>query len=318
VTSGSASPSFSVSYDRTTQVVSFVVSLAVLFMMLTVRNFAVGGLLWFAVGLTYAYSPRGYIVSERSITVRRLAGAATIPLEGVLEARLTTPGDLRGCIRLWGSGGLFGYYGWFRTSKLGRCVWYVTNRRKMVVVRTAAKTALFSPDDVDGFLSSLRVAAPIGEIPPGEPFDEARRGVRAGMWIGGAVAGAVALGVAAFVATYAPGPPAYTLTADGLTIRDRFYPLTLKPGEVDVASIRVVDIGRESDWRPALRTKGFANRHYRSGFFEIAGGRTVRLYQADGERLVLLPPRGNGIPVLLEVVEPEKFVQKVQQEWSGR
>jgi Bacterial PH domain len=85
----------------------------------------------------------------------RLIGNVSIPLDGIRAIRKTTADDLRGCIRLWGSGGLFGYYGLFRTSALGKSTWYVTNRRNIVVVITASKTALFSPDDVDAFLAAI-------------------------------------------------------------------------------------------------------------------------------------------------------------------
>lgn len=85
-----------------------------------------------------------------------MIGKARISLEGLREARRANADDMQGAIRLWGSGGFFGYYGLFRTSRLGRCWWYVTNRRNLVVV-IAGQTALFSPDDVDGFLASLSV-----------------------------------------------------------------------------------------------------------------------------------------------------------------
>ena len=68
-----------------------------------------------------------------------------------------------GCIRLWGSGGLFGYYGLFSTAKLGKSTWYVTNRSNAVVLITAAKTILFSPDDPKEFLAAIRSATPIPE-----------------------------------------------------------------------------------------------------------------------------------------------------------
>jgi hypothetical protein len=87
---------------------------------------------------------------------------------------------------------------------------------------------------------------------------------------------------------YSPGPPSYTLTAEALTIHDRFYPVTLKAEAVDVSQIRVVDITLEPDWRPVLRT--IANGHYPSGWFRVA----------------------------LDVLEPDKFVETVRQEWSGR
>jgi hypothetical protein len=66
---------------------------------------------------------------------------------------------------LGGSGGLFGYYGLFSTSKLGRSTWYVTNKSNSVVVITAAKTVLLSPDDPDAFLATLATYAPISHSP---------------------------------------------------------------------------------------------------------------------------------------------------------
>ena len=56
-----------------------------------------------AVLLTYAYSPRGYAISEGAIVVKRLIGDARFPLEGLREARRTTADDLRWCMRLWGT-----------------------------------------------------------------------------------------------------------------------------------------------------------------------------------------------------------------------
>jgi hypothetical protein len=105
---------------------------------------------------SYAYSPRGYSISEGSIVVGRLIGNVRIPIDSIREARAATKDDFLGGIRLFGSGGLFGYYGVFLTSKLGRSTWYVTSRRNTVVVITGAKTVVFSPADVDGFLAAIR------------------------------------------------------------------------------------------------------------------------------------------------------------------
>jgi hypothetical protein len=86
---------------------------------------------------------------------------------------------------------------------------------------------------------------------------------------------------------------------------------------VDVEHIRVIDLDVDAEWRPTRRTNGFANTHYRSGWFRVASGRIVRMYRADSRRLVLLPPKGDGAAVLLETREPEKFVVEVRQKWSG-
>jgi hypothetical protein len=139
----------------------------------------------------------------------------------------------------------------------------------MVVVIAGSRTALFSPDDVDGFLAAIGspAAGPVTAAGPGNGS--------MGKWIGAAIA-AVALGAAGFAFLYAPGPPAYTLTADALTIHDRFYPATVKAAEVDVAHARVVDIAADPEWRPTLRTNGIANAHYHSGWFRTASGRRIR------------------------------------------
>jgi hypothetical protein len=86
---------------------------------------------------------------------------------------------------------------------------------------------------------------------------------------------------------------------------------------VDVERIRIVDFGVDADWRPTARTSGFANSHYQSGWFRVANGRKVRMYRAGGQRLVLLPPKGDGAALLLEVKEPEEFVGEVRREWAN-
>ena len=74
----------------------------------------------------------------------------------------------RGCIRLGGSGGLFGYYGLFSTAKLGKSHLVRTDRSHSIVVITPAKTVLLSPDDPEGFLNTLRTYAPVSASSP--PF----------------------------------------------------------------------------------------------------------------------------------------------------
>ena len=150
--------SFTASYDRVTKIVSAVVCLGLGILIATVHNFFVACVSAAVVVFGYAFSPRGYVVTEGAILVQRLIGNVRVPLTNLREARLTTLEDMPGGVRLWGSGGMFGYYGLFRTSKLGKCTWYVTNRRKMLVVVTESKTTLYSPDDVDGFLAAIRTS----------------------------------------------------------------------------------------------------------------------------------------------------------------
>src|ERR1035438_7645885 len=158
--------SFSASYDKIAKVVS--AGIFVVLLLLTVlipgAGAVVGCLGALLLAGAYAWSPRSYTISERCIVVNRLIGSVRIPLSGIREARIATPEDFRGCLRIFGNGGLFGYYGQFSTAKLGTCTWYVTNRSHSVVVISSAGTTVFSPDDVDGFLAAAWAGAP---VPPG-------------------------------------------------------------------------------------------------------------------------------------------------------
>lgn len=308
--------SFPVTWDRTTKFVTAFTLAVLIFAAVGAHSLAVGALCVALALVSWAYSPKGYLLSDRTLTVQRPIGDIRIPLDDVRELRCATSDDLSGCIRLWASGGLFGYYGLFRTSKLGKCTWYVTDRSKCVLVVSPAKTIVLSPNDVDGFLGAIQAAAPIPKTINGEPLfqvvDSGRRYGFVGVTIG-------ALGLAgAFAAMfYAPGAPGYTLTPESLTIHDRFYPVTISPSSVDVSGAKVVDIDLDAQWRPTMRTGGFGNLRYHAGRFRVANGQTVRMYRANAKRLVLLPARGNGSPLLYEVSEPEKFVEEIQREWAG-
>ena len=301
---------FTASYDTTTKIISGVVTALLLVVAAVTHSVIAACVSALIVAGAYAWSPRGYAVSGGLIAVNRLIGTARVPLDGLREARAATKDDFRGCLRLFGNGGLFGYYGLFRTSKLGKSTWYVTNRGKAVVVVTGEKTVLFSPDDVEGFIAAIGVPTPTpGPVPATQDA-----GSRLAKLIGPAI-GIVVIAILAFAFLYSPGPPSYTLTPESLTIHDRFYPVTLNRASVDVEHIRVIDLGVDTEWQPTERTNGFGNAHYASGWFRVASGKTIRMYRAGGARLVLLPPKGDGAAVLLDTRDPEKFVAEVREKW---
>jgi hypothetical protein len=213
--------SFAASYDPTTKIISAGACAVLLCVPLMAQSVVLGCLSALLILLAYGYSPRGYTVSERTITAKRLVGDVTVPLDGVREARAAVADDFRTCVRLWGSGGLFGYYGLYWTKKLRKCRWYVTNRKKTVVLVTETRTAVFSPDDVAGFLAAIRAAVPVrsSEVPAGTMASH-NGGNRAGA-IAGVTVGVASLAIVGLALSYSPGPPRYTLTHDALAIHDK-------------------------------------------------------------------------------------------------
>lgn len=146
---------FGVRYDRTTVVLTVLASALLLGAPILTRNATILPFSALVVLAAFAWSPRGYSVSGRTLTIRRWIRDARIPLDDVKQARRAAAGDLRGCLRLFGSGGMFGYYGLFRTSALGKCWWYATDRKSLVVVITGGRTVVVSPEDADGFLAAV-------------------------------------------------------------------------------------------------------------------------------------------------------------------
>jgi len=137
--------SFAAPYDSTTKVMSVVICL-LLAVIAVITQSAIVVLVGVAIlFFAFAFSPRSYSIQNRSIVVKRLIGNVTIPLDGIREVRIATDDDLRGAYRLWANGGLFGYYGLFSTLKLGNCRWYMTDRKKAVIVVTENNTALLQP-----------------------------------------------------------------------------------------------------------------------------------------------------------------------------
>jgi len=309
---------FSASYDSTTKAISAAVCLLLLVVAWVVHMAFVALLFPLLICLAYAYSPRGYAISGGAIVITRLIGNIRVPLADIREIRAGTPDDFTGCLRLWGNGGLFGYYGTYQTAKLGKCYWYVTNRSRTVIVATQTRILVLSPDDLAGFMGAAGVPSTGGTSGGAPQFQVGSAGGNlTGKLAAIGIAGLV-LALIAAVLLYSPGLPGYTLTAGRLTIHDRFYPVTLQANAIDAGRVRIVDLARESEWQPTLRTNGFANLHYQSGWFRAANGKTVRLYRAGGNRLVLIPPKGDTAPVLYQAKDPERFVQELQRQWAGQ
>ncbi len=136
---------FSASYDRVTKTISALVCLFLLAVIAATHSLIFCVLAVVLILVSYAYSPRGYVIGDRSILVQRLAGRPRIALDDVREVRRAAPDDSSGAIRLFGSGGLFGYYGLFSSAKLGKFTAYVTNRNNKVLIVSGIKNSALQP-----------------------------------------------------------------------------------------------------------------------------------------------------------------------------
>ena len=151
---------FPVSWDTlvkgmTVGVVFLVPALAVIYgLLLDNRSLAIGLALVFlcAVAAPLLWAPQRYLVKGNLVTVRRRIGDV-----GILVSR--EPQRWRWTwwgLRLFGSGGLYGYFGYFYMKRIGRVRMYATNRHNMVLlVDQKGRKILVSPNEVDRFIQQL-------------------------------------------------------------------------------------------------------------------------------------------------------------------
>ena len=91
------SKSFSASYDLTAKIVSAVVLGLLLSIAFATRSSITAGVAAAVLLLSYAYSPQGYAVLDRTLIIKRFIGNVRSPLDGIREARTATAADLSGC-----------------------------------------------------------------------------------------------------------------------------------------------------------------------------------------------------------------------------
>jgi transcriptional regulator with XRE-family HTH domain len=130
--------------------------------------------LWVTILLVLAFSVSGYSVLDGRLLVHRLGWSKRYPL-AALTGITINPRATMGSIRLFGSGGLFGYIGFFRNDILGRYRSYVTDPARSVVLRFEGICIVISPDDPELFHRA--VEAELTELAPkipAQPGSQAR------------------------------------------------------------------------------------------------------------------------------------------------
>lgn len=97
----------------------------------------------------FLWAPRGYELHDNLVVVRRLIGDAKIAFAQAASRWKWTWWGLR----LFGSGGMYGYYGIFMFKGVGTVRMHATNRHKLVLVTDVnGRKYLLSPDEPERFI----------------------------------------------------------------------------------------------------------------------------------------------------------------------
>jgi len=112
------------------------------------------------------FTIRGYSIASDCILVHRLLWSTRLPRAG-LESAQVEPGTMRWSLRTFGNGGGFSITGFYYNKRLGSYRAYVTDPRRLVVLRYANRRVVLSPATPEDFVHDLALAKPSR---PNSPF----------------------------------------------------------------------------------------------------------------------------------------------------
>ncbi len=88
--------------------------------------------------------PRYLLLDDKSIVITHPIGQSVILKSDIIEVRAIERSDIRGSIRLFGSGGFFGWFGIFRNNKFGTYRLYCGQLENLYLVKTTTKKYIIS------------------------------------------------------------------------------------------------------------------------------------------------------------------------------
>lgn len=106
-------------------------------------------IVWILFGVLL-FVPRGYSITGQDILIKRLLSNIIIDGAEIQAVEAVEKPDIG--LRVWGSGGFFGYLGIFRLGN-GYASLYCTRLKNILLIKTRKRNYLISPDDPREFLS---------------------------------------------------------------------------------------------------------------------------------------------------------------------
>ena len=96
--------------------------------------------------LCYSYSTQEIVLNKDYLLIKRLINDKKICIAEIENIQILENQTINNSIRLFGSGGLFGYFGYFKNAKLGKYILFATRNNNFVLVKTADHKYVITPD----------------------------------------------------------------------------------------------------------------------------------------------------------------------------
>jgi|LakMenE18May11ns_1017448.scaffolds.fasta_scaffold9707433_2 hypothetical protein len=107
--------------------------------------------------IAFIFRPISYIILDELLVIHRPLLDIKIALSEIENIVVLDGQELKGTIRTFGVGGLWGYWGRFANSRIGAMKWYATRMSNAVLITTGNnKKIVLTPDDPELFVEKLK------------------------------------------------------------------------------------------------------------------------------------------------------------------
>lgn len=96
---------------------------------------------------TYLYAPVAFSLQADALIIHRKMNSISIPLHQITSVKTMDYASMSGIIRLFGVGGMFGYYGIYRIQGIGIVNMYARHKKHFILLESAHKKWIITPDD---------------------------------------------------------------------------------------------------------------------------------------------------------------------------
>lgn len=155
---------FTTQMDNTVKIITTIVHFAILpipivlyfqaGIELALLNVLILGVLF---SLTYVLRPYQYALDEEGITINKKVLPKTIPYSNIASIETIAYKELKVRLRLWGSGGLWGWFGIFLSTEYGKLNMQITEKNNLLLITTKdEKYIVVSPTEVIAFAEAVK------------------------------------------------------------------------------------------------------------------------------------------------------------------
>jgi hypothetical protein len=108
----------------------------------------------FILVITHLLHPVSYTIVPNAIKINRLVLPITIQTIDIIHIEKITASDLAITIKLFGSGGVWGYFGTYHSKVHGKLTMMASDMQQLILITTATTKYVISPENTLAFLEA--------------------------------------------------------------------------------------------------------------------------------------------------------------------